>query len=168
MQNEYGLEVVNVRLVKEQTLYSDKPVGRPEDAAKVVADEMATLDREVFCVLNLNTKGHVLHLNIVSMGTLNSSMVHPREVFKSVILANAASIILIHNHPSGDITPSPEDRQVTKQLAEAGEILGIRVLDHLVVGAQSGDMYSFAQEGDLEKIFDELQRERFRDREMER
>ena len=139
MKNEYGLEVVNVRLIKEKSLYSDSPVGNPRDAERIVADEMATWDREVFCVMNLNTKGKVINLSVVSVGVLDSSMVHPREVFKSVILSNAAGVILIHNHPSGVPEPSPEDFDVTKRLMEAGDVLGIKVVDHLIVAGGTGE-----------------------------
>lgn len=163
MKNEYGLEVVNIRLIKEKSLYSDSPVGNPRDAERIVADEMATLDREVFCVMNLNTKGKVINLSVVSVGVLDSSMVHPREVFKSVILSNAAGVILIHNHPSGVPEPSPEDFDVTKRLMEAGDVLGIKVVDHLIVAGGTGEYYSLASEGALENIREGLERERYRD-----
>lgn len=163
MKNEYGLEVVNVRLVKESSLYSDSPVGNPIDAERIVADWMATWDREVFCVMNLNTKGKVINLSVVSVGVLDSSMVHPREVFKSVILSNAAAVILLHNHPSGVTEPSPEDYETTKRLMEAGEVLGIKVVDHLIVGGGTGEYYSLASEGDFDTIREELARERYRD-----
>ena len=163
MTNEYGLEVVNVRLVKESSLYSDLPVGSPKDAERIVSDWMSTWDREVFCVMNLNTKGKVINLSVVSVGVLDSSMVHPREVFKSVILSNAAAVILLHNHPSGVIEPSQEDFDVTKRLMEAGDVLGIKVVDHLIVAGGTGEYYSLASEGDFETIREELMRERFRD-----
>lgn len=168
MKNEYGLEVVNVRLVKEQTLYSDKPAGSPNQAVEIVADELASMDREVFCVMNLNTKGKVVNLNVVSVGVLDSSLVHPREVFKSVILSNAAAVILLHNHPSGVVEPSPDDYEATARLIEAGEILGIKVVDHIIVGSGTGEYYSFANEGDLDRIREELYRERFREADPER
>lgn len=168
MKNEYGLEVVNIRLVKEQTLYSDKPAESPKQAVEIVADELASIDREVFCVMNLNTKGKVVNLNIVSVGVLDSALIHPREVFKSVILSNAAAVILFHNHPSGVVEPSADDYETTARLIEAGEILGIKVVDHLIVGSGTGEYYSFANEGDMERIREELDRERFRGRELER
>lgn len=163
MKNEYGLDVVNVRLVKEKSLYSDVPIANPADAARTVIDEMATFDREVFCVMNLNTKGKVINLSIVSVGVLDSSMVHPREVFKSVILSNAAAVILIHNHPSGVPEPSHEDFEVTKRLMEAGEVLGIKVVDHLIVAGGTGDYCSLASEGVLEDIRLEMGRDRHND-----
>ncbi len=84
--------------------------------------------------MTLNTKNNITGINVVSIGSLNSSLVHPREVFKAAILGNAAAIILAHNHPSGDPSPSPEDLEITRRLVEAGKILGIEVLDHVIIG----------------------------------
>jgi len=92
------------------------------------------VDREEMWALLLSTKNRVIGLAQVSVGTLDASLVHPREVFKTAILANAASVILVHNHPSGDPAPSPEDRQITERCAAAGKILGIPLLDHVIVG----------------------------------
>ena len=91
-------------------------------------------DREQFVVLHLNTKNKINAIETVSIGSLNLSVVTPREIFKGAILHNSASIILVHNHPSGDPTPSPDDIITTKKIMEAGDILGIRVLDHVIVG----------------------------------
>lgn len=108
-------------------------IKKPEDVVKLVASEMQFLDRECFQVLYLNTKNRLIDRETISIGTLNNTLVHPREVFKNAIRFSAASIILVHNHPSGDPTPSKEDIKVTAQVKSAGEILGIKVLDHLVV-----------------------------------
>lgn len=109
-------------------------IRNPEDAAYLVMEEMRHLDREYFSVLLLNTKNQVVARETVSIGTLNSSTVHPRELFKSAIRRSAAAVILVHNHPSGDPTPSREDIEVTRRLMQAGEIVGIEVLDHLIIG----------------------------------
>lgn len=101
-------------------------------------------DREEFLVVPLDGKNRSLGFHVVSVGTLTASLVHPREVFKIVLLTNAAAIILVHNHPSGDPTPSPEDVAITQRLKDAGEILGIRILDHVVIG--DGRCVSFADE----------------------
>ena len=106
----------------------------PEDAAHLVMEEMRFLDREHFRALCLNTKNQVICLEIVSIGSLNTSIVHPRELFKTAISKSAASIILVHNHPSGDPTPSREDIEVTLRLMEVGKLVGIEVLDHVVIG----------------------------------
>ncbi|MHB1421230.1 MAG: RadC family protein [Bacillota bacterium] len=113
----------------------EKPAIRsPLDAANLVMEEMRFLDREHFRCILLNTKNRVIRVETVSVGSLNSSIVHPREVFKSPVRHSAAAIILVHNHPSGDPTPSREDLEVTRRLVEAGKILGIDVLDHIIIG----------------------------------
>ena len=145
------VEVVNIRLVKEPSLYSTEPITTPEDVLRVVAKELATYDREVFAVLNLKTNGQVINLNICSMGTLYASMVSPREV-KSSILSNAAAFICLHNHPSGNPEPSDEDIKATKRLMHFVKLLDIRLLDHVIVAAESGRMFSFRNEGILDQL----------------
>lgn len=108
----------------------------PEDIFRLLKDEMRFLDREYFRIVLLNTKNQVISIEDVSIGSLNSSIVHPREVFKLPIKRSAATIILVHNHPSGDPTPSREDVAITKRLIEGGKILGIDILDHIVIGNQ--------------------------------
>ena len=103
------------------------------------------LDREEMVLIGLDGKNRTLFFNSVSIGCLTSSIVHPREVFKPAILGNAVSIILVHNHPSGDPTPSPEDIEITKRLVSGGEMLGIKVLDHVIIGENS--YLSFADKG---------------------
>ena len=129
-RNDEKIQVVNIRMVKEPSIYSESRISCPEDAVKAIAKDMATYDREVFAVMNLKTNGQIINLNICSMGTLDASMVSPREVFKSSILSNAASFIAIHNHPSGSLQPSQEDRDVTRRLLECGDLLNIKMLDH--------------------------------------
>ena len=106
----------------------------PQDAADYMMEHLRYLDREVMRLIILDTKNQVIASPTVSVGTLNSSMVHPREIFKECIRRSAASLIVAHNHPSGDPSPSTEDIQVTKRLQRAGEILGIDVLDHIIIG----------------------------------
>lgn len=109
-------------------------INSPQDVAHLVMEEMRYLDREHFRVVSLSTKNHVLGISSISIGSLNSSLVHPRECFKEAIRRNSNAIILIHNHPSGDPTPSREDIEVTRRLRDGGEILGIEVLDHVIIG----------------------------------
>lgn len=109
-------------------------IKSPQDIVDLLMEEMRFLDREHFKTVILNTKNQVLAMETVSVGSLNSSVVHPREVFKNPIKKSAAAIILVHNHPSGDPTPSSEDVAVTKRLVEGGKLLGIEVLDHVVIG----------------------------------
>jgi DNA repair protein RadC len=109
-------------------------IRSPEDGANYVMNDMRFLAQEHFVCLYLNTKNQVLHKQTLFIGSLNASIVHPREVFKEAFRRSAASIICIHNHPSGDPTPSREDIEVTKRLVECGRIIGIDILDHLIIG----------------------------------
>ena len=109
-------------------------VSSPADVDRLLRGRIANLDRENFVAVLLNIKNEVIETPLISVGTLSSSLVHPREVFKPAIRASAASVILAHNHPSGKVEPSREDRKVTRRLADAAEILGIEVLDHVIVG----------------------------------
>ncbi|MCG0278157.1 MAG: DNA repair protein RadC [Thermanaeromonas sp.] len=120
-------------------------IKRPADAACLLMDEMRYLDREHFRTISLNTKNRVLAIDNVAVGSLNSSYVHPREVFKGPVRRSAAAVILVHNHPSGDPAPSLEDIQVTRRLVEAGKVLGIEVLDHLILG--DGSFVSMKEKG---------------------
>lgn len=129
------INVVTTRLVKESSiLYSSRIVSTPETAADLLKDFLEDRDRECFVVVCLDIKNHPTCISTISIGTLNASLVHPREVFKIAITTNAASVILSHNHPSGNPDPSTEDIEITRRLCEAGKILGINVLDHVIVG----------------------------------
>ena len=112
-------------------------IRSPEDGAKIASRFIGHDDREVFFVMCLNTKNNVIAVHRCHVGSLNASLVHPSEVFKSAILNNASSVIVAHQPPNGDIAPSKEDINVTKRLAEAGKLLGIEVLDHLVVNSDT-------------------------------
>jgi len=139
----YKIPAFRIQLVREGEIEALGLTG-PDDVANIAA-EYAMWDREVFVCLHLDTKNNVIGREIVSMGTLNHTLVHPREIFKSAILANSAHVILCHNHPSGTVDPSKEDDTVTARLAEAGRLLGIPVLDHVIVGPR-GHFYSYEQE----------------------
>ena len=155
--NDEKIEVVSIRMVKEPSIYSTEKIRTPDDVLRVIANELATYDREVFAVLNLKTNGQPINLNICSVGTLDASVVSPREVFKSSILSNAAAFICLHNHPSGNPEPSDEDIKATKRLMHCGKLLDIRMLDHVIVAAESGRMYSFKEEGVLDQLEEEHQ-----------
>ncbi|MBT2668153.1 DNA repair protein RadC [Bacillus sp. ISL-4] len=109
-------------------------IRSPEDGANYCMEEMRFLSQEHFVCLYLNTKNQVLQKTTVFIGSLNASIVHPREVFKEAFKRSAASIICLHNHPSGDPSPSREDIEVTKRLVECGKIIGIEILDHIIIG----------------------------------
>lgn len=149
MEMETVYEVVKIKQVIKEVEADQKYIIRsPQDAAKVAAAFIGDDDREVFFVMCLNTKSQVVAVHRCHIGSLNASIVMPREVFKSAILNNSASIIVSHQHPSQDVSPSREDIEVTKRLAECGLILGIEVLDHLIVNATS-EYYSLKEKGYL-------------------
>lgn len=144
----YELKVVSIRLVEDPPWRSGTNLDSPAAIAGFLSKELSSFDRELFCILNMSTKNQVINMNIVSMGTLNESLAHPREVFKSAILSNASSVVLVHNHPSGICEPSQADIQITKRLEDSGKILGITVLDHIITG-QAGHYFSFKEENIL-------------------
>lgn len=111
-------------------------VTNPKDAADLVFHELRLLDKEHFLILMLNTKHRVIAKKVISIGHLNASLVHPREMFKEAIKHSSAAVILVHNHPSGDPSPSEDDIRITRRLVEGGQLLGIQVLDHVIVGEQ--------------------------------
>ncbi|MGG3965441.1 MULTISPECIES: RadC family protein [Heyndrickxia] len=122
-------------------------IRTPQDGANYVMNDMRFLSQEHFVCLYLNIKNQVIHRQTIFIGSLNASIVHPREVFKEALRRSAASIICFHNHPSGDPSPSKEDIEVTKRLAECGKIMGIEILDHLIIGEKK--FVSLRQKGYL-------------------
>jgi DNA repair protein RadC len=136
----------SLKITEPAALYLEKTT--PLTSSDFVADMFSFLrheTKEYFIAAHLDTKNRLLCLEIVSTGSLTASIVHPREVFKSALLSSAAGIIFIHNHPSGDPTPSQEDREITNRLRDASELLGIRLLDHVIVGTDQH--YSFTDQG---------------------
>ncbi|WP_339279108.1 JAB domain-containing protein [Paenibacillus sp. FSL W8-1187] len=130
------IEIVTLRMVRERTamFYAQRKINQPGNAAEIFRQFIGDCDRESFCILCLNTKNEPTALHQVSSGTLNASLVHPRETFKLAILANSASIIACHNHPSGNPSPSQEDVELTERLRDTGALIGIELLDHIVLG----------------------------------
>jgi len=131
------VEFVRLELIREKGFYTQPKVESPEDALTVFRQFLAgEMDREHLALLCLDTKHRPTAIQVVAVGTLDSLLVHPREVFKTAIMANAASIVCAHWHPSGDPEPSLDDVKITYRLMQAGELLGIKVLDHLILGAE--------------------------------
>jgi DNA repair protein RadC len=140
-----AIAVVRIQMVREGRFpYGSTAISQSSDAAKLVQTYLAGADREYFVLLLLDGKHRVNALNVVAIGSLTAALVHAREVFKPAVLANAAAVILAHNHPSGDPEPSREDRELTERLVKAGRLLGITVLDHVIVGEER--FYSFADQ----------------------
>ncbi len=143
-----GIPIYRVSLVREREMCCyDKRIRSSANVSEMLRRYLADVDREHFVLVLLDRKNKVIGLHTVSIGSLTASVVHPREVFKVAILSNAAAVIFGHNHPSGDPTPSSEDKALTSRLIEAGEILGMQVLDHVVIGDGTSRHFSFADEG---------------------
>jgi DNA repair protein RadC len=143
-----GIPIYKVTLVREGKLpcYESR-IRSSAIASTILHNYLDGVDREHFVVLLLDQKNQVIGIHTVSVGSLTASIVHPREVYKVAILRNAAAIICGHNHPSGDCQPSREDRALTARLVEAGKLLGIAVLDHVIIGDGTSSYFSFADEG---------------------
>lgn len=131
--------VSTLKLARALTTPRETPavIRSPKDVFDIMRFEIGHLMHEEFWILPLNTKNHIICKERISVGTLNSAIVHCREVYRSLIKHAASSFVALHNHPSGDCTPSPEDIQLTKRLAEAGELIGIQLLDHCVLSSDS-------------------------------
>lgn len=162
------MDVVTIRLVKEKSIMSNKPITQPIDAVELLGEKMCELDREVVCVINLRSDGVPINCNFVSIGAVNESIAHPREIFKSSILSNAASMIIIHNHPSGRLYPSKWDTMMTDRMLRLGELLGIPINDHIIVGGDNKSYFSFMENkmmeyehNEYETNYKNLVRERF-------
>ena len=144
--NQYQLKEVTVRLrLKEGSspLVSVNPIDSPAKAADLMMEFLSEMDREMVCVINLNNKLVPQSYNIVSIGAINASMAPLANIFKTAIMSNAASIMLAHNHPSGDPTPSREDNELTKRVLQAGRLMEIPLLDHIIVGSGRSVYYSY-------------------------
>jgi len=145
----YSIPVFACQIVREGRVRVDERIiNNPSVAAAILWEHLAGVDREHFVVLFLTTRNRVTGVHTVSMGSLDMTVVHPREVFKAAILANAAAIIVGHNHPSGDPSPSPDDVAISQKLVRGGELLGIAVLDSLVLGDE-GRYVSLQETGRL-------------------
>ncbi len=142
----FAVKELSKRYLKQQP--PPHTIHGPEDAADFARQQLATEEKEHFCVMLLNTKNHVIGWHVISIGSLTASVVHPREVFAPAIVHHAASVILVHNHPSGDPSPSREDIAVTQRLVKAGKIMDIAILDHIIIGGSS--FVSMKEKGVLE------------------
>lgn len=142
------LEQVAIRMVEQPSLYSKEPMNNPDAAIRVMNEFLSQMDRELFCIVNLQADLTPINMNIVSVGSLNEALINPREIFKSAILSNAHSMMLIHNHPSGNLTPSTSDIQTTARMQELGELMGISLVDHIITG-RDGNYYSFRDKGEF-------------------
>ena len=141
------IDIVKIKMVKESSVkYENRRIKNPWDAYKIFNDYIDDSNKEMFVLMCLNNKTEPTHISTISIGSVNESIVNPAEVFKVALLSNANRIIVCHNHPSGDPKPSEADRRITERLHNAGEIIGIKLLDHFVIG--DGVYYSFKENGE--------------------
>lgn len=143
----FKLDVVRVKLVKEAPLYSELPLQTPYEAAATIGELLCEMDREVVCVVNLQSDLRPINVTFASIGSLNEALVHPREILKSSILSNAASIMLIHSHPSGNLLPSKVDTMITDRMNSVCAMVGIQLIDHVIVGGNNREFFSFKEKG---------------------
>ncbi|MGV2929343.1 JAB domain-containing protein [Macrococcus capreoli] len=147
MDIEFLVDIQDVVLVEKESDYVMEKIKNPEMVAKMAQRHIGNCTREKFMILGLNTQNKPIFIYTVSIGCVNASIVSPREIFQIAILKNCTNIIAVHNHPSGDPTPSQEDIEVTKRIVECGELLGIHLLDHIIVAFNSNKFVSLRTEG---------------------
>ena len=141
------IDIVKIQMIKDGTIeYGKMPITNPQALAELGLKFLKNADREMFILICLNTKNFVNCIHLVSIGTLDRAIVTPREILKTALLSNAASIAFVHNHPSGDPEPSEEDLRITRRLIDAGKIVGIELLDHIIIG-NGGGFHSFKERG---------------------
>ena len=145
MSHELKQVDVRLKLTNKESMFSRETIDTPEKAVSVLAPVLAELDREEVCVVNLDGKGHPINFSVVSIGSVNSSLITGRELYKSAILSNAAAIIMIHNHPSSDLQMSRLDLDVTEKMMYAGALLDIDFYDHVLVAGNTGEMFSMRE-----------------------
>ena len=159
-ENSKFISVYRVSLVRDEHVAFEKnPLNNSAQATRIIQKLIETQgqsDREQFCIIMLNAKNVMIGVNIVSTGSLTAATVYPREVLKPAILANACAMILCHNHPSHDLTPSEPDISLTKQIVQASKIMGIQIHEHLIVSLEDDRYYSFADNGIIRNIYDEI------------
>ena len=144
----YKLDRVAIRMVKEPPLYSDVPLSNPEAVIKVMRDVFKEYDREVVALVSLKSNLTPVNLNIVSIGAIDQAVIHPRELLKSAILSNAASVLIAHNHPSGDLSPSGPDISMTDRMQQVFSLMGIDIVDHVIIG-DNDHYYSFREHQEM-------------------
>ncbi len=143
---QYELENVSIRMVKEPPLLSDKPVNSPGRAVEVLYDLLHDYDREMLIVVNLKADMTPINMNIASIGTVNTSLGSPRELLKSAILSNAAAVMILHNHPSGNLSPSQADINLTDKMIKSFAMMDIPIMDHIILGPKR-QYYSMRENG---------------------
>ena len=153
--SDYQLKEVDVRLCLKETAtyFSDRPMDSPSAAVEVIKDIVKDLSREIICVVNLDAHLKPLNYHVVAMGDTDACLCSVRSIFKSAVLSNAANVMLFHNHPSGIPEPSPPDIKMTESVVAAGKLMGIKVLDHIIIGGGTGETFSFLSDERFRDMF---------------
>ena len=147
-KSEQGLQIVNLKLTKDGKIGTKKVVNTTEKAVKTVAKKISSLDKEELWAIYLDNGCHILACSHITQGTINGAYVYPREFFKAAILLNSTGVIAIHNHPGQTCTPSLADYEMTKTIIQAGQLLGIKLFDHIIVcGGNHKKIFSFRKAG---------------------
>ena len=154
MEEMYELKQVKVRLclAEAEPLYSTEQITTPDKAVEIMSQALAQMDREYCCVVNLDGANRPINFNVVSIGDTNQTHVPMQNIFKSAIIQNSSNLLALHNHPSGNVTPSREDVIMTKKLIKAGRLMNIKVMDHIIVGGGNAGLYSFRDK--MPELFD--------------
>ncbi len=147
VKNNFEIDTVSVRLVKDAPLFSQHPFTSPNETVAILGDIMAEFDREVICIINLRTDLKPINVHFASIGALNEAIAHPRELLKASILSNAAYMMLVHSHPTGNLIPSKPDTVMTDRMSSICQILGIPLVDHIIVGGENKEFFSFKEKG---------------------
>lgn len=151
------LEVVSVRLVRDAPILSEIKIQNSADVIHLVGEQLCGMDREVVCVINLKADNTPINCHFASVGALNYSTAHPRELLKAGILSNATGIILAHNHTSGNLLPSETDVRLTDRMQQVCELVGIPLVDHVIVGGDNSRYFSFKEKGLVKNLQREYQ-----------
>lgn len=140
------IDLISLKICREKShIYSDRRINSPRKAYEVIKDFIGETDREYFGVLNINNANEICSIEVCGIGTIDSALIHPREVFKGAIKCNASKLILFHTHPADSLIPSPSDIAISEDLKQAALIMQIPILDHIIVC--SHDFFSFANDG---------------------
>lgn len=146
----FKLDVVSVRLVRDAPVYSEKKIECPQDAIAIIGDILCVMDREVICILNIKRDGTPINCSFASVGAVEAAIANPRDLLKCAILSNAAGMIMIHNHPSGNLEPSQADCRVTDNMLQLTKLLNIEFQDHIIVCCDNREYFSFREKDKLE------------------
>ncbi len=144
-KNLFKLEKVSIRMVSDAPIMSGYPIHSAKDAVRTLGDLLCEMDREVICIINMKTDGTPINCTIVSIGAIDQAITNPREMLKASILSNAANMLILHNHPSGNLSPSKHDTMLTDRMVQVCDLMGIPLLDHIIIGADNEKYFSFRE-----------------------